>query len=107
MNTNGANPKNSRWKKLESWKIELPRETLALAEKVYEYRGTVCKFKSCKKYPNKMMFDSFVIKGGGQMKSQAIHIVDVLFLHGTNMLIENDKTMSLVDRYFTFYFVAM
>jgi hypothetical protein len=31
----------SKWKKLNDWAIELPRDTLLLAEKVYEYRGVV------------------------------------------------------------------
>ena len=34
------------WVKLENWNIELPRETLLLAEKVHEFRGVVSREKN-------------------------------------------------------------
>jgi hypothetical protein len=56
--------------------IELPRGTLLLAEKVNEFRG----------------------EGFGQRASTAIHIIDVYFLNGLNMIVQNDKVKSLTER---------
>lgn len=58
------------------YKIELPRDTLLLAEKVIEYRG----------------------EHTGQLNLKAIHIIDAFFINGVNMIISNEKTISLMER---------
>ncbi len=61
---------------MTGFKIELPLGTLVLAEKVNEFRG----------------------EGTGQRTSSAIHIIDAYFLNGMNLVVENDKVKSLMER---------
>jgi hypothetical protein len=61
------------WKKLESIKIVLPKETLILAEKVVEYRG--------------------------KESVNAIHVIDAFFIEGKNMIINDKKIVSYADRH--------
>ena len=63
-----------QWKRLESVNIELPRETLILAEKVVEFRG----------------YDQ---------SSNAIHVIDAFFIEGKNMIINERKIVSYEERH--------
>ena len=73
-NLNGN--QGNKWKKLADWKIELPVNTIVLAEKVQEYRGV----------------------DKGQINLLTIHVIDALFLNGINLLVQNDKVVSFTDR---------
>ena len=104
------------WRKLRDISVELPKETLLLAEKVVEYRGLVC--KQSKPMPNAaiarlcQVFISCLAnqkkkqKERGQVNSYAIHILDAFFVEGQNMLTEGDlnKVVSIEKRY-EFFFV--
>ncbi len=39
----------------------------------------------------------------GQINLLTIHIIDVLFLNGINLLLQNDKIISYTDRYVNIY----
>lgn len=74
---NNQNYNPDEWKKLDSkFSIELPRETLLLAEKCVEYTG----------------------QGPSQKHSFSIHIIDAFFIEGENMAFQDNKVVSLVER---------
>lgn len=77
---NGFNNENYNcedWKILDpSFSIELPRETLILAEKCVEYKG----------------------EDKRQLHSNAIHIIDAFFIEGENMIVNDGKIISFEER---------
>lgn len=71
---------SQEWRQLSDFNIELPRETLLLAEKVVEYRGTE----------------------QAQQNTNAIHIIDALFIEGQNMIIDqsnHNRVVSIEERH--------
>lgn len=68
--------KRSRWQKL-SEQVELIRDTLVYAELVQELRG----------------------EGRSQMRSNALHIIDAIYLGG-----EDVSHFQMEERYITIYF---
>jgi cap1 methyltransferase len=63
-----------KWQRLESLSIELPRETLLLAEKVVEFRGQ-------------------------DQPHNVIHVIDAFFIEGKNMIIKDKKIVSYEERH--------
>lgn len=88
------------WKRLDTnlFNIELPRETLLLAEKCIEYRGEVKHYFFKKSNKKRNWFHCFKLKDRAQLNSRAIHIIDVYFIEGQNMIVQNNRVVSLKDR---------
>uniref|UniRef100_A0A8C2KQX0 Cap-specific mRNA (nucleoside-2'-O-)-methyltransferase 1 n=1 Tax=Cyprinus carpio TaxID=7962 RepID=A0A8C2KQX0_CYPCA len=66
-----------RWKKLENFKLELPRETLLSAEIVQELKG----------------------EGKAQRRINAVHILDALVLNGTDVRDQHFNQRSFAEVY--------
>ncbi len=72
-------------------KIELPKGTLLLAEKVVEYRGTVSCLLEFKRFHLYFFHHKFYLikQESVQQKTNTIHVIDAYFVEFENVLFTN------------------
>ncbi|GAA6082024.1 cap-specific mRNA (nucleoside-2'-O-)-methyltransferase 1, partial [Tachysurus ichikawai] len=75
-----------RWRKLENWNLELPRDTLLSVEIVQELKGEVSsQGDTGKLYIPNLSNQIKGCQGKAQRRINAVHVLDALVLNGTDV----------------------